>query len=450
MPPQPTRHVRRAPLAQRLNAWLHPSEVALWLSEELASQDWEQFNKTWSNTIGISLNLLLIFARVNSTLKSHGDDIFVDYSRSTGAYFSGLCTLIVWVLTTFSLVNAFFAYQSSKPYRLFHVNINAPPATPSARRVKVTSSPSLATPFRFLADLATPSAQSRAHPDDNDDVWEILAWDPPSVCLRLFVLFSPGHVGITWLFLPYSQLDPRPSVTVIQTIALCALLSLQGYVLQTKFEQKSKDAAVITQQVSKEYDTKFVQPNAHKRPVRDVGIQFPHPGPVWDQDKREWGAVAEVVSGSPYVSPRGFRTAPNTAYASHYDPQNLGAQDSQRSRPLVTPSAQSYGFPSSAAPSGPADQSSPIRHAPPLQSNRPQYASTGSGDGGSLGVYTHAASPLRKAASSNILRHNPGTDGRKREGSPLKRASTPAAGLHQRLVNARDDKPGSRRDTGYY
>jgi hypothetical protein len=98
------------------------------------------------------------------------------------------------------------------------------------------------------------------------------------------------------------------------------------------------------------------------------------------------------------------------------------------------------------------DLSSPLR-APesfrPFPSpQRPRYvsAASGSGDGGSLGVYSHAASPLRKTASTNVLRQGSVGEVRRREGSPLKRMSTPAGGLNQRLVNVTDDE-GTKRET---
>ena len=69
-----------------------------------------------------------------------------------------------------------------------------------------------------------------------------------------------------------------------------------------------------------------------------------------------------------------------------------------------------------------ADFSSPIRpHASGTQPSlrQPQFRSTGIGDRGSLGVYTHANSPLRKAASTNFLREEKRE--RRRESSPVKR-----------------------------
>lgn len=68
------------------------------------------------------------------------------------------------------------------------------------------------------------------------------------------------------------------------------------------------------------------------------------------------------------------------------------------------------------------------------------------GDGGSLGVFNHAASPLRKSTSSGYLR----PDGSARSKSPTKRASTPGGlnggtdGLNRRFAGLRDDRESGR------
>lgn len=65
------------------------------------------------------------------------------------------------------------------------------------------------------------------------------------------------------------------------------------------------------------------------------------------------------------------------------------------------------------------------------------------GDGGSLGVYSHAASPLRKSASRQQLLR---PDGRP-QGSPLKRTVTEEGGLTERFARLSD---ANRRDSSRY
>ncbi len=154
-------------------------------------------------------------------------------------------------------------------------SLDVTPTTPSAQRVRVDSSPVSSSPLRFLSNMIAAStssraAEARAHPDPSRDVWELGVWDPLPICLRLFCLFSPGHVLVYWLFLPTTSLDPRPSTTVLTTIFLGILLSVQLHMLQSSFSQQGKDTAVIHKEVLNEYDTKFVHPRTNA-PVRDAG-----------------------------------------------------------------------------------------------------------------------------------------------------------------------------------
>jgi hypothetical protein len=90
-PTHPTRHVRRQTLAQRLE-FFYPANLSLWLSEELNSQDWDDFSDKWSNTIGLALNLVFIFARINSAGPANASDIFEDYDTSAGGWVSWMAS----------------------------------------------------------------------------------------------------------------------------------------------------------------------------------------------------------------------------------------------------------------------------------------------------------------------------------------------------------------------
>ena len=74
------RLVRRRPLAERIKSYLNPLDFLLWLSEEIDANDWDQFEKNWSITLGVILNIVFLIARANS--QSSGsrtvDDVFGD------------------------------------------------------------------------------------------------------------------------------------------------------------------------------------------------------------------------------------------------------------------------------------------------------------------------------------------------------------------------------------
>jgi hypothetical protein len=239
------------------------------------------------------------------------------------------------------------------------------PSTPSAHRVQVDSSPKSPDPIR--------------------EVWELAVWDPIPVCLRLFCLFSPGHVLVYWLFLPISPSDPRPSTTVVTTIILAALLSSQLLFLQSNHAQQTKDMAIIHKEVLNEYDTKYVHPRLNP-PVRDVGTQF---------TATDEGIESEEENGVVTYTPttilrRGFRTNPNPNYAK-----------------LLPQGTVSSPNPVFETPAGCTRRdSTPLRTSDAVI-RQPQFRkgtfskpiNVGTGDGGSLGVYSHANSPLKKATS---------------------------------------------------
>lgn len=69
---------RRRPLADRIKAYLNPLDFLLWLSEELDSSDWNQWQKEWATPIGGLVNFIFLVARANCgpSTRRRGDDVF--------------------------------------------------------------------------------------------------------------------------------------------------------------------------------------------------------------------------------------------------------------------------------------------------------------------------------------------------------------------------------------
>jgi hypothetical protein len=328
--------------------------------------------------------------------------------------------LVVTLLTTLSLLNGFYTFYRKRHYRLFEQPIETNPSTPSAHRVRVDSSPVVVTPLRYIQTLiGSEPAASRAHPDATRDVWEIAVWDPNPLCLQFFYFFSPLHVMLYSYRLPVAPLDPQPSVQVFMTLAFAAILSGQLGWIGKSFTQQIKDNAIIQRQVMHEYDTKFVHPSL-QRPSRDVGVQVittkssserrvGHSGVGTGND-----LASDITTYTPKtVIKRGFYTNPNQAYSSQYDPDNLASQPNP---PLIRPGNETPSLRAAATPrytstsraTPAADFSSPIRPSQtpnPFRQQPTQFRQSqrGTGDGGSFGVYSHAASPLRKSTSANHL-----------------------------------------------
>ncbi len=352
---------------------------------------------------------------------------------------------IVHLLSLLSFVNAAYTFYRQRHYRLFESDVDITPSTPSAHRVRVDSSPLSSSPLRFLSTmLAGENAETRSHPDASRDVWEIAVWDPTPISLRMFCLFSPGHILVYWLFLPTRISDPRPSTTIFTTMLLGGLLSAQLLLLQTNFSRQSKDSSIIHKEVMNEYDTKYVHPRTQPL-MRDVGTQFSDSGKsMHSLPQYEHKDNSVDVYAPTFIINRGFQTRPNPIYVKHVDPEGSTVQrtPSEGSSSGMVPPFQT--------PAHLRDVSSPLR--PQTAIRQPQFRVSGNGDGGSLGVFSHASSPLRKSASANFVglpdQRERSLSPQKREGSPLKRSGLAPMPNGQRFGHLQG--PSVRRESGRF
>ncbi|KAL1864507.1 hypothetical protein VTK73DRAFT_5833 [Phialemonium thermophilum] len=430
--PRPQRLVRRQPLSERLKAKLNPLDFLLWLSEEIETRDWD--SRSIGIQLGIVLNFVFLLARANSADSSAADDVFGDSPGSSWRSF--FVRPLVWLLVFVSTSNAFYAINRSRHYRLFEANIESGMSTPSAKRVRVDSSPVSSSPLRLLSGIiGTETAESRAHPDKTRDVWEISVWDPLPLSMHLFCLFSPGHILIYLLSLPLTPLDPRPSVTVFNCVLLQVMLTAQLLLLHSRYSQQSKDTAIIQKEVLHEYDSKYVHPHLHPV-VREAGTQVSLGESGVEQEEIETGTPTTLIR-------RGFKTHPNPNYAKYYDPDYAAATTTHSHSPnvmspsLFTPtgnlkhSKTHSAIPSQSFRSSGFRQSLPPSIVSPSSPAVSTSTSTGAGPtsfGGNLGVYSHANSPLKKATSLGDMK-SPGLS------SP--RNSREMAALEQRHVAER-------------
>ncbi|KAL2258093.1 hypothetical protein VTK26DRAFT_8738 [Humicola hyalothermophila] len=425
-PPRPQRLVRRQPLIERLRAKLNPLDFYLWISEEIQTFNWD--SKEFGTRFGLCANFIFLLARANAGgTREAVDDVFGDAPANGWATL--LANFFQWLLIAISALNAFYSMTRTRHYRLFEMSVEAAgPGTPSAQRVRVDSPPASSTPVRLLQNVLRPeTAEQRAHPDKTRDVWEMKVWDPYPATLRMFCLFSPGHVLIHVLFLPLPTLDPRPSVTVFKCILLQVIFSAQLLLVHSRFSQQSKDTAIIQKEVMHEYDVKYVHPRMHPI-VRSVSTQVSISDGHVDQE--------EVTASPPEtLIRRSFQTHPNPNYVKHVDPDAVH-QPQARPTTTMSPLVRGVMSPGPFAPSAqPASSSSSSSFAAQIQQHRQQSAlrrnlpsadpptpsalnkatstststsasagtnagfPAGSGFGGSLGVYTHVNSPLKRPPS---------------------------------------------------
>lgn len=404
----PPRLVRRRPLWERIKARFDPWDYVLWLSEEFETRNFG--SKSLGNQVGVACNFVFILARVYGSYSagSNDDDIFSDSESSTSSgWLAWFARSITWELVVFSMWNLFYTFTRSRAYRFFEADVEQPLNTPSAHRVRVQSSPSDSSPLRMLTDLTGETAESRAHPDRTRDVWELRMWNPVPASLQLVCLFSPLHVLIYMMTLPLTPLDPRPSVTVFKCLVQQAAISGLLLAMEASFSRQKKDSELVKGQVLKEYDNKYVHPRLKPPVVRDVGTQVGE-----DEEGNEW---EDIQIGTPVtLVRRRFQTHPNQNYAKHFDPEGSGyAPSSGSPSPAVFTPARRVQQPApyesayKTRPS-PMRQSMPASRTPRLSPEKSAMqnsaTNTGTTYGGSLGVYSHTDSPLKKAASIADIR----------------------------------------------
>ena len=351
-------------------------------------------------------------------------------------------SLTVWSLTLVSILTAAYTFTRSRSYRLFGADVYNTVDTPSAQRVRVQATPTDGSPLRLLAKVMTPeTAESRAHPDKTRDVWELSIWDPLPLCLSFFCVFSPGHVLIYFMFLPLVPLDPKPSVTVFNCLILQVLLSAQLFALHSQYTQQITDQKIVNREVMNEYNAKYVYPRQHHT-VRDVGTQFA---------KTKDGRRVEYVGvGTPTTRTVGqkFETHPNRYYSKHYDPddyatRSLGAKENSGSMPSPPPMPIKYRDTRDETSTNPFAPRPKVRQSPTVRRSvptgaRPSLQSPLQTNAGSLGVYQHMESPLKKSTSLKDLDAPPSPRNSRemaaleqhRHERPRARHSSPSRGIH--------------------
>jgi hypothetical protein len=200
-----------------------------------------------------------------------------------------------------------------------------------------------------------------------------------------------------------------------------------------------------------EYDTKFVHPRTN--PVaRDVGTQYT--GPDQEEDN-----FLQLYTPAVIIK-REFRTNPNPNYAKHIDPEHTATISRQIDNTQYTPSAYNSREPTpfTGVTPRPPPRQPQFRQSVDSSDVRPH-------DGGSLGVYSHSNSPLKKATSMYDIGNNRNTPKnsfgmaareiaaqreRERSKSPQKRLSeAPRSALERIRGGEKDDRRQSAPSSGF-
>ncbi|KAJ6258572.1 hypothetical protein Dda_6618 [Drechslerella dactyloides] len=339
------RLVRRQTFGQRIASFLNPLDNLLSVSLLFETYDWEGLGESIAAPAGIALNILLMVARANSNTKlgwrgssSAVEDVLRDprhdYSDTGSGALGWVMHIFAHLLFGFALFNSVYALNRTRQYRTFESSVHNAPPTPSARRVRVSSSPNESSPYRLIKQLFPNLPYTSAPPIHDgvteDEVWEVAKWDPTKFNLAMSTYFSPLHALVIFLLLPYT---PPPALThglltlssassanastaysasrmaVIWDITLInVFLTVYLYLFFKAFRTQTQDEKYISSQVLTEYTKKFVNPRVNV-PMRDCGTSMEYGG---------------SVTASPAVRMPGFHTHPNPVYARHTTPGAAG------------------------------------------------------------------------------------------------------------------------------
>lgn len=76
--------IRRAPLSERIKAYLNPYDLLLWIAEELHESALDEALRDWGMPIGVGANVVFACARWSSKHSNYDDDIFGELEGKSG------------------------------------------------------------------------------------------------------------------------------------------------------------------------------------------------------------------------------------------------------------------------------------------------------------------------------------------------------------------------------
>lgn len=137
--------IRRAPLSERIKAYLNPYDLLLWIAEELHESALDEALRDWGMPVGIATNLVFACARF-ALKKNPNDDIFGEFESKSGWFYwivSSCSASLLHASTDLVVVPSLTALCQSR-YRSSRISSLLPrcsmPSTPSRARASTASS----------------------------------------------------------------------------------------------------------------------------------------------------------------------------------------------------------------------------------------------------------------------------------------------------------------------
>ncbi|KAI5307181.1 hypothetical protein KEM56_003428 [Ascosphaera pollenicola] len=207
---------------------------------------------------------------------------------------------------------------------------------------------------------------------------------------------------------------------------MALILSVQMSAFSSSYTQQSKDTSILHKEVFNEYDIKF--------PImRNASTQFSEAMCYRPSTDEKFNTVETFTPD--FIRRQSFKVNPNPRYVHHVDPDGVLQSDNSLSAHVAvrTPlgdtskkSATNTPYRDSLTPSR-TNFSTPSRSQGAAFRQSTYRTPCATGDGGSLGAYTHANSPMKKSMTplhqrlpdlKSSIAQTPA------RGSPLKKQST--------------------------
>ncbi|CAO1620687.1 unnamed protein product [Sympodiomycopsis kandeliae] len=197
---------------------------------------------------------------------------------------SWLAGIISFALVAFSVYNIYALVASRRKYRLWMRSPQDKVTSENARLVPINLDEERPGPtlhdkvishiFRRLRSVPIVGLLVPEPPhlvgDEGPEaqIHELNVWEAPEVSLRVAVIFSPVH-ALLWHIAGSSFLPITGSFAWIAFFVTLVGISAQALLLSVSFSQLVKDRALLSAEVLREYDQKFVLPRAMPS-VRDA------------------------------------------------------------------------------------------------------------------------------------------------------------------------------------
>ncbi|KAG0020115.1 hypothetical protein BGZ80_004751 [Entomortierella chlamydospora] len=158
----------------------------------------------------------------------------------------------------FSFINAFWLFQSRKNYKMLLRDLDDRPSASNTKMVGVQQEEAYWS-FRFPGKLMLVNGTGFHGPklqENKRHVWEMSIWNPSILSRNLFCWYSPAQVLV---------MAGMNSDNIHIFLPLSIFVGLQVHLLVSVYQSFVKDKQILFEELSREYDAKFVHPRIFVR-----------------------------------------------------------------------------------------------------------------------------------------------------------------------------------------